>query len=85
MVPSQSFFKARFTLIRPLAFVDDDVIRRFAQEKGYPAFVNSCPTAKVSKRQEIKMFLNQLYSGNKKVKGNIFRAMSNVKTEYLLR
>ena len=77
--------KDSLTLIRPLAFVDDDVIRRFAQEKGCPAFVNPCPTAKVSKRQEIKTFLKQLYSGNKKVKGNIFRAMSHVKTEYLLR
>jgi tRNA 2-thiocytidine biosynthesis protein TtcA len=77
--------KDSLTLIRPLAFVDDDVIRRFAQEKGCPAFVNPCPTAKASKRQEIKMFLKQLYSGNKKVKGNIFRAMSHVKTEYLLK
>ena len=54
MMPSQSFFQERFTLIRPLAFVDEDVIRRFAKEKGCPDFINPCPTAKVSKRQEIK-------------------------------
>ena len=84
MVPSQSFFQERFTLIRPLSFVDEDVIRRFAREKGFPAFVNSCPTSKVSKRQEIKTFLKQLYRSNRKVKGNIFRAMSHVKKEYLL-
>jgi tRNA 2-thiocytidine biosynthesis protein TtcA len=85
MVPSQSFFQEKFTLIRPLSFVDEDVIRRFAREKGYPAFVNSCPTSKVSKRQEIKTLLKQLYRSNRKVKGNIFNAMSHVKKEYLLR
>jgi len=85
MVPSQSFFQEKFTLIRPLSFVDEDVIRRFAREKGYPAFVNPCPTSKISKRQEIKTLLKQLYRSNRKVKGNIFNAMSHVKKEYLLR
>jgi len=85
MIPSQSFFQDRFTLIRPLAFVDEDTIRRFAQESGYPDFANPCPTAMVSKRQDIKMLLTQLYHSNRKIKGNIFRAMSHVKEEYLLK
>jgi tRNA 2-thiocytidine biosynthesis protein TtcA len=85
MMPFQTFFQERFTLIRPLAFVDEDVIGRFAKEKGWPVFVNPCPSAKVSKRQEIKTLLKQLYKSNRKVKGNIFRAMSHVKTEYLLK
>ncbi|MBU0988472.1 MAG: tRNA 2-thiocytidine(32) synthetase TtcA [Proteobacteria bacterium] len=85
MVPSQSFFKNRFTLIRPLAFVDEDTIRRVAEELNCPDFVNPCPTARVSKRQEIKTLLKQLYRSNRKIKGNIFRAMSHVKMEYLLK
>ena len=85
MVPSQSFFQDRFTLIRPLAFVDERIIRRFAEEAGFPDFINPCPTAKVSKRQEINVLLKQLYNSNKKIKGNIFRAMHHVKTEYLLK
>jgi len=85
MMPSQTFFQERFTLIRPLAFVDEDVTERFAKEKGCPDFVNPCPSAKVSKRQEIKTLLKQLYNNNSKVKGNIFRSMSHVKTEYLLK
>ncbi len=85
MLPSQSFFKNKFTLIRPLAFVDEDVIRRFAKEMNYPDFDNPCPSAKVSKRREVKMMLKGLYEKNEKVKGNIFRAMSHVKTEYLLK
>jgi tRNA 2-thiocytidine biosynthesis protein TtcA len=85
MVPSQSFFQGKFTVIRPLAFTDENIISRFAGEKGFPSFVNPCPSAKTSKRQEIKSLLNQLYTSNKKIKGNIFRAMSNVKTDYLLK
>ena len=85
MLPSQSFFQNRFTLIRPLAFVDEEIIRRFAEESRFPDFVNPCPTAKVSKRQEVKTLLKQLYRSNKKIKGNIFRSMSRVKAEYLLK
>jgi len=85
MMPAQSFFQGKFTLIRPLAFVDEDVIRRFAGENGCPDFINPCPSAKVSKRQEIKGLLQRLYRSNRKIKGNIFRAMSHVKTDYLLK
>jgi tRNA 2-thiocytidine biosynthesis protein TtcA len=85
MIPAQSFFQNRLTVIRPLAFADENLIRRFAKEKKFPNFINPCPTARVSKRQEIKKFLKQLYLGNDKIKGNIFRAMSHVKTDYLLK
>ncbi len=85
MVPSQSFFHGKFTVIRPLAFTDENIISRFAGNKGFPSFVNPCPSAKISKRQEIKSLLSQLYTSNEKIKGNIFRAMSNVKTDYLLK
>jgi len=85
MLPRQPFFQNRFTLIRPLAFVDEDVIRRFAKEQRFPEFINPCPTANVSKRQEIKTMLKKLYQTNRKIKGNIFNAMSHVRTEYLLK
>ena len=85
MMPSQTFFKGRFTVIRPLAFVDEDLIRRFAKEQNFPDFINPCPSNKVSKRHEIKTILNKLYKSNRKIRGNIFKAMSNVKNEYLLK
>ncbi len=84
MVPFQPLFQKRFTIIRPLAFAGEDTIRRFAKEINFPDFVNPCPSAKNSKRNEIKTLLRQLYDSNKKIRGNIFRALSNVKTEYLL-
>ena len=85
MVPSQTMFKERFRIIRPLAFADGQLIRDFARERGFPEFVNPCPSAGNSKRQEIKTMLKRLYNSNPKIKGNIFRAMSRVKTAYLLK
>jgi tRNA 2-thiocytidine biosynthesis protein TtcA len=83
MMPSQAFFQGRFTLIRPLAFVDQNTIRRFADEKGCPEFINPCPSANTSKRQEIRNLLRQLYRSNRKIKGNIFRAMHHIKMDYM--
>ncbi|MBI5590989.1 MAG: tRNA 2-thiocytidine(32) synthetase TtcA [Deltaproteobacteria bacterium] len=85
MVPSQSFFQGKFTVIRPLAFADETIIRKFARENRFPVFDNPCPTSKTSKRKEIKEMLNRLYQGNTNVKGNIFRALSHVRTDYLLK
>lgn len=85
MLPYQSFFQDKFAVIRPLAFTDEDVIRRFAKAENFPEFENPCPSANVSKRQEIKTLLKQLYRSNRKIRGNIFRAMSHVKPEYLLK
>jgi len=85
MIPSQSFFKGRFTVIRPLAYADAELIRAFAREQDFPDFINPCPSANNSKRQEIKSLLKQLYRSNTKVRGNIFSAMRRVKIEYLLK
>ena len=85
MLPVQTFFQQKFTLIRPLAHADEDLIRRFAKDQRFPEFLNPCPTAATSKRREVKLLLKQLYRSNKKIKGNIFRSMSNVKPEYLLK
>jgi tRNA 2-thiocytidine biosynthesis protein TtcA len=84
MVPCQPFFGGELTVIRPLAFLDGPTINRFAQDQAFPEFENPCPTAKTSKRREVKQMLNRLYATNRKIKGNIFRSMSHVKTDYLL-
>ncbi len=85
MIPFQPFFKGEFSVIRPLAFSDEEIIGRFARDKSFPEFINPCPSAEKSKRSEIKNLLKTLYRSNKKIKGNIFRAMSHVKMEYLLK
>jgi tRNA 2-thiocytidine biosynthesis protein TtcA len=84
MKPFLPMFHGAVTLIRPLAFADEQDIKRFAARMAFPEFKNPCPSAATSKRSEIKALLEGLYRGNRKVKGNLFRSLDNVKTDYLL-
>jgi tRNA 2-thiocytidine biosynthesis protein TtcA len=84
MRPCQPFFEGRFTVIRPLALTPEATIRRFAREAQLPAITNPCPSADRSKRRQVKRMLEDLYRGNRKIRGNLFRAMGNVRPDYLL-
>jgi tRNA 2-thiocytidine biosynthesis protein TtcA len=84
MKPVQPFFKGRFRVIRPLAFAGEQLIERTARTLDFPEFENPCPSASTSKRHEVKEMLRDLYRSNRKIRGNIFRAMRHVRPEYLL-
>lgn len=85
MMPYQPFFQGAFTVIRPLIYADENALERFARQMRWPIRENLCPSAGTSRRAEVKSLLQNLYRDNKKVKGNIFRAMRNVNPEYLLK
>lgn len=84
MRPVQEFFKGKLTVIRPLFMLDEDRIRKYAESMAWPAIDMGCPTAGASKRDDIKTMLKHFYRTNKKIKGNIFHALQNVRPEYLL-
>jgi tRNA 2-thiocytidine biosynthesis protein TtcA len=84
MSPRQALFKGAMTIIRPLAFLDEDIIRKFSKLMEFPVFENPCPSARRSKRHAIKKMLTDLYRTNRKIRGNIFRALHHVKLDYLL-
>ena len=85
MRPAQVLFEGRFTVIRPLAYAEAALIRRFAGEYRLPVVENTCPSATNSRRSEVKSLLQDLYRRNRKIKGNLFRSMRRVKPEYLLK
>jgi tRNA 2-thiocytidine biosynthesis protein TtcA len=84
MLPKQSLFKGKLTIIRPLALLEEKRIKQFSVRKELPEIANPCPSAWNSTRQEIKEFLSAFYSRNRKIKGNIFHALSHVRPDYLL-
>ncbi|MFH1481594.1 MAG: ATP-binding protein [Pseudomonadota bacterium] len=84
MLPVQRLFDGKLTVIRPLYMIDEPLIRRYATSMEWPEIDLGCPTAGLSKRGEIKEMLNRFYKSNKKIKGNVFHALRNVKTDYLL-
>jgi len=75
MVPLQALFKGKITLIRPLALLEEKKIERFAREMGLPG---------KTKRKVVKDLIEALSKKNRRVKGNIFSALSNIKLDYML-
>ena len=84
MLPVQELFGGKLTIIRPLYLLDEDLIRRYAEEMDFPRIQLGCPSEGATKREEIKGMLSGFYRKNRKIKGNIFHALQNVNTEYLL-
>jgi tRNA 2-thiocytidine biosynthesis protein TtcA len=84
MLPVQTLFKGKITLIRPLALIEEKKIERFAREMGLPFGPSGCPSSGKTKRKEVKELIEALERKNRKVKGNIFRSLSNIKLDYML-
>jgi tRNA 2-thiocytidine biosynthesis protein TtcA len=84
MLPVQELFKGKLTLIRPLYLIEQDLIQRYVRAMGWSTIKLGCPTSGSSKRGEIRNMLKGLYRSNRKIRGNIFHALQNVNTEYLL-
>jgi len=84
MLPIQSLFRGKITLIRPLALIEEKKIERFAKQMNLPFGPSGCPVSGRTKRKEIKELIEGLEKKNRKIRGNIFRSLSNIKMEYLL-
>ena len=82
MLPTQTIFRGKMTLIRPLALIEEKKIERFAREMDLPFGPGGCPSSGKTKRSEIKELLAALETKNKRVKGNIFRSLSNINLDY---
>ncbi len=84
MLPIQSMFKGKMTIIRPMALIEERKIERFAKEMNLPFGPSGCPSSGKTKRREIKELIRSMEQRNPKIKGNIFRSLSNIRWEYTL-
>ncbi len=85
MLPYQAFFKGEFYLMRPLAYIEESLLKRFAREESFPVVENPCPTSGNTKRQYIKDLIKKMDVDYRGVKENIFKSMKHVKPDYLLK
>lgn len=83
MVPDQSIFGGKLHIIRPLAYIREGLVKKYAKERGFPVIENGCPTSRTSKRRYVKDLLNEMEKENPRVRDNIWKAMGHVKTDYL--
>jgi tRNA 2-thiocytidine biosynthesis protein TtcA len=84
MMPNQRIFDGKLHIIRPLAYLREDLVKKYSKERQFPVLKNDCPTSVTSKRGYIKNLLNELEHDNKEIRDNIYKAMSHVKPDYLL-
>lgn len=84
MAPNLAVFQGKYHVLRPLVFVEEFLVKKFATEQSIPSFDQECPTDGHSKRQYIKEMLDKLDEDFKGARVNIFNSMKRVKTEYLL-
>lgn len=84
MSPKQELFNGKIILIRPLAYVDEDLIVRFAKSADFPHHKCVCPNSLTSNRTKISNIIKDLKKVCPDVKTNIFRSIKRIKEDYLL-
>lgn len=87
MVPMIKSEHGNFDLIRPLVYVMEDDISRYAAEMKIPVMKCGCKLYEMkpdSKRLEVKILLKNLEKKNKNIKKSIFNSLRNVNMKYLL-
>jgi len=60
MMPNQSIFGGKLHIIRPLVYLQEELIKKYSKERQFPILKNECPTSNTSKRIYIKKLLDGL-------------------------
>lgn len=84
MSPKQELFNGKIVIIRPLVYVEEDLIRRFAKTAGFLHEKCACPNSFTSNRTKITNIIQDLKKTCPDVKTNIFRSIKRIKKDYLL-
>jgi len=74
MAPAAAYFGGKFTLIRPLIYVPEREIQRFAAAHEFPEPPPICPTGMHTQRRRIKEIIAEMAYDCPKIKANIVRA-----------
>lgn len=74
MAFAADYFDGQFTLIRPLAYLRENDISRFARACDFPVAPNDCPMAAVSRRQAARELMRLVGREFRNAATNIVRA-----------
>jgi len=83
MNPRQELFKGKLTIVRPLCYVEEEYMRKFAKEAGFPSQICRCPNSKTSKRRVVKELITTLEKDCKDIRTNLYNSMSRINKEYI--
>lgn len=84
MNPVQEVFKGRMHIVRPLAYVEEELLKKFAKEQSFPKLPRLCPADGKTRRQKVKEIIATLQDTEKKanIRENIFKALSHVNIDF---
>ena len=77
MAPKLSLFGGEITVVRPLVYVPEKELLRFARVCGFPSEASPCRGSQTSKRTRMKELLRTLQHECPHVKVNLFRAVQS--------
>lgn len=83
MNPYQKLFGGKIKVIRPLCYVEENTIKKFAKENGIREQVYRCPHSQDSNRIYLKKFISRMEKRSPNIRTNIFRSIARVKKEYI--
>ncbi|MFH0839706.1 MAG: ATP-binding protein [Candidatus Omnitrophota bacterium] len=83
MNPRQELFNGGMTVIRPLCYVEERMIKKFAKENGFPKQLCRCPNSYDSNRRYLKGFIKRMEKRSPHIRTNIFRSVARIKREYI--
>ena len=80
MNPVQEVFRGKMQIIRPLAYVEEELLKKFALESELPQLPRPCPMDGQTRRQRIKEIISRLQDQEKNanIRENIFKSLSHV-------
>ena len=83
ILPAQPLFKGRLTIVRPLYYVDRELVLRYLKGADIRVVRNRCPHERSSSRGTVRRFLRRLYGEDPRIRTNLFSGLHNIKPEYL--
>jgi len=69
------------TQIRPMLYIGEKAVVKFAETNNLPIVPNTCPMNGVSKREDVKVLLKELGLNYRDIKSKIFGAMKRLPIE----
>lgn len=83
ILPSQPLFNGALTIIRPLYYFTNPMIKTRLKNAGISPVRNRCPYQSTSTRMVIRRFLDRLARKDERIKTNLFWGIHNIKSKYL--
>ncbi|MGQ9616904.1 MAG: tRNA 2-thiocytidine biosynthesis TtcA family protein [Spirochaetota bacterium] len=83
MLPVQSLFEGRITIIRPLYHIPESDTIKLAKIYGFPSAHCRCPVEHETKRELLRRLISEIERVNPRAGVNALRSLENIKKDYL--